>query len=479
MKKQFLANIFLVLGLNLLVKPLYIFYVEAEVQNVVGTNVYGLYFELFNLCFIYQFFLDLGIHNYTSRFLSENRKSYDTYFARTLGTKILLSLGFMILVLSTFYLLNYDRADFSLLVLVAIEMILISVLMYLRASIAAMGFFRADSLISVLDKLLLLISLGFVLYFSELRTVFTIETFLYYQIICTSLVLLIAFFFLVGKISFPRISFSFGYSRKLFKKTVPFALVFLIMTLYTKMDGIMLGRLIDDNNLEAGIYAAGFRLIDALNTVGFLFSALLLPMFARLNTPTDRYELWEVAYRLLINVVIIGLLASLFYGNEILSWLYVDADSYYYDVFKGLIFSFCAMTLSFLFGIMITAKGNLKRLNIVYLLGVVINWSLNLWLIPQYLAEGAAYATLATQLAVLLGLVYLCVKDLNFRVKPKIILNTILYFGLSLLLFYLVKAYLLTDWVITMSFSIVGSILVSFLLGMLRLDLIYQFKNQE
>jgi len=277
----------------------------------------------------------------------------------------------------------------------------------------------------------------------------------------------------------PSFSISFDYSRKLFKKSVPFALVFLIMTLYTKLDGIMLGRMIDDNHLQAGIYAAGIRLTDALSMMGFLFATLLLPMFAHLNNPKERNELWEVAYRLLLNMVIITLGVGIFYGGEILNWLYVDATDYYQDVFQGLILSVCLMTLSYIFGIMVTAKGNLKRLNVVYFLGVIINWSFNFWLIPKYQAVGAAYVTFATQLVVFIGLVYLSVKDLQFRINPKILINSFLYLGLSILLFYSLKAYLATDWVISMSFSVLLCILVSFLLGFLRLDLIYQIKNQE
>ena len=479
MKKEFLANIFLILGLNLLIKPFYVFGIEAEVQNVVGPNVYGLFFDLFNLCFIYQFFLDLGVQNYTSRYISEDRQRYQDYFSKTLGSKLILALGFALMVLASFYLLGYERVNFDLLCLVALEMVLISFVMYLRATIAAQGYFRVDSYLSALDKLLLLIVLTYVLYFSSYRADFTILSFVQFQILSTTVVFFIALAFLIRKNGMPSFSISFDYSRKLFKKTAPFALVFLIMTLYTKMDGIMLGRLIDDDHLQAGIYAASFRIIDALNMVGFLFGTLLLPMFAHLELPAERNELWEIAYRLLLNVIIIGLSIGLFYQTEIFQWLYTDWTPYYNEVFIGLLLSFCVMTLAYLFGIMITAKGSLRRLNIVYLVGVAINWIFNLWLIPRYLAVGAAYVTFATQLVILIGLIYLSAKDLGFRIQPVMVIKSIIYLLMSFVVFYIVKVYLMTNWVMAMSFSVLLSILVSFLLGFLRLDLINQLKKPE
>ena len=42
-----------------------------------------------------------------------------------------------------------------------------------------------------------------------------------------------------------------------------------------------LRRLHEDGAAEAGIYAAGFRLLDAFNMVGFLMAGFLLPFISR------------------------------------------------------------------------------------------------------------------------------------------------------------------------------------------------------
>jgi O-antigen/teichoic acid export membrane protein len=52
------------------------------------------------------------------------------------------------------------------------------------------------------------------------------------------------------------------------------------MTSYNKLDGVMLGSMLDDNYYQAGVYASAYRFYDAANMVGYLFAALLLPMFA-------------------------------------------------------------------------------------------------------------------------------------------------------------------------------------------------------
>ena len=51
--------------LNLLVKPIAIFGIDAEVQDRVGTEDYGLYFALLNFSFLFNILLDFGINNFT------------------------------------------------------------------------------------------------------------------------------------------------------------------------------------------------------------------------------------------------------------------------------------------------------------------------------------------------------------------------------------------------------------------------------
>jgi O-antigen/teichoic acid export membrane protein len=59
--------------------------------------------------------------------------------------------------------------------------------------------------------------------------------------------------------------------------------------------------------------------------------------------------------------------------------------------------SFVAMTITLVYGTFLTAKGDLKFLNIISVFGIAINVGLNFIVIPHYGAEGAAISTLFTQ----------------------------------------------------------------------------------
>ena len=44
--------------LNLLVKPVWIFFIDRQVQNIVGHELYGKYFALLNLSYVLYFLSD-------------------------------------------------------------------------------------------------------------------------------------------------------------------------------------------------------------------------------------------------------------------------------------------------------------------------------------------------------------------------------------------------------------------------------------
>jgi O-antigen/teichoic acid export membrane protein len=74
-----------------------------------------------------------------------------------------------------------------------------------------------------------------------------------------------------------------AYLWKLLKQSAPFALLGILMTLYYRLDGYMIERMLGvEGPRQAGVYAASYRLFDAANMIPYLFSTLLLPMFSRM-----------------------------------------------------------------------------------------------------------------------------------------------------------------------------------------------------
>ena len=134
------------------------------------------------------------------------------------------------------------------------------------------------------------------------------------------------------------------------------ALLILLMTLYNRIDAIMLERLLDDNGEQAGIYAAGYRLLDAVNVFGLLFASLLLPMFAKmLKERISVQTLTLTSFQMILAFSTSVAITCYFFSNEIMALLYPDATAYWATVFSWLMFSFIPITSVYIFGTLMTA----------------------------------------------------------------------------------------------------------------------------
>jgi O-antigen/teichoic acid export membrane protein len=129
MKKEFLFNLVLLVGINLLIKPFYAFGIDLQVQNRVGLEAYGLYFALFNFSFLFQIVTDLGIQQYNSRLISQNQALAGKYLPHFLSLKACLSILFFVISILAAALLGYaDSTHFPLLLALLLNQIFITLI---------------------------------------------------------------------------------------------------------------------------------------------------------------------------------------------------------------------------------------------------------------------------------------------------------------------------------------------------------------
>jgi O-antigen/teichoic acid export membrane protein len=417
MKKEFLFNLVLLVGLNLLIKPFYAFGIDLQVQNRVGLSEYGLYFALFNFSFLFQIITDMGIQQYNSRLIAQNPALPAKYLPHFLSLKAILSLGFFVLAIFFAALMGYlDSRHLPLLFPLLLNQILITLIFYLRSNLSALQYYRIDSLLSAADKLILIIIMGFLLWGPYSKN-FSIQYFIYAQCFSFGLTALIAWLILVGKLKTAfNIRWNPAVMVSILKQSWPYALVVFLMTAYTRVDAVMLERLLPgtEGSTEAGIYAFGYRLLDSFNMVGYLFASLLLPMFAKMLKQQDNLgELLKTAHQWMLFLTVSLSFSVLFYGDELSSWMLKDANVYTVSVFQLLIWSSISSGIIYVFGTLLTSNANLRQMNSVFIAGIVLNIAGNIIMIPNYGAWGAALTTVVTQSFVALVEIYLV-----FRLIP-------------------------------------------------------------
>ena len=482
MQKTFLSNLILIVVLNLLIKPFYILGIDAEVQNRVGAEVYGNYFALLNFSFLLNVLLDFGITNFNSKTIAEHPKLVNSYFGKLLSIRFVLFFLYLIFTLSAGFTIGYSKHEIYLLSLLVLNQFLVATIQFSRSNFAGLHLFKIDSIISVLDRLLMIVLCGVMLWTPVMGTEFKIEWFVYAQTFSYLMTMLFAVVMLKLKIGKLKIQFQKVFSIALLKQSFPYALLILLMTFYNRVDSVMLERMLVDGDKQAGVYAQGFRYLDAVNMFALLFAGLLLPIFARLiKNKISIQPILELGVKILIPISIIIGMTAFFFKYDLMSYRYDANLEEASKSFGYLILSFIPVSITYIFGTLLTANGSLKQLNIMAVGGVILNIGLNIILIPSYKAEGAAVATLITQvitaLIQLILVIYLFKLKINWRLMMK--------FSILIIVVLVINMSLNNNFPMLSSFNCVllalfTSTLSAFLIGLLPFkNLITIFKNDN
>jgi O-antigen/teichoic acid export membrane protein len=97
------------------------------------------------------------------------------------------------------------------------------------------------------------------------------------------------------------------------------------------------------------------------------------------------------------------------------------------------------MCISLIYGTLLTASGQLKVLNWISVIGILINLSVNVVLIPKYGAAGAAIAVLFTQSITALAQLIYCHIKYSIAINWKEIRNYCLFIAVLLITPILLK----------------------------------------
>ena len=492
MRRKFITNLVLLVFLNLIIKPFWVLGIDMGVQNEVGPVEYGFYYTILNFAFIFQVLLDFGITNFNNRNIARNNQLLTKYFSSIVVLRFIFAIAYLIVIMLIAYVLNYTERQFYILAIIGFNQFLLSFILYLRSNFSALLLFKTDSIISVLDRLILILVCGILLWGNVTTQEFQIEWFVYAQSGAYFATALIALLLLLPKMNFSKLNWNPVFFIHIIKKSYPFALLVFLMSIYGKIDSVLLESLLPESgNLQVGIYASAFRLLDVVNNMsGLLFAGLLLPIFSKLiKEKKDLSKMVKLGYTPLFLLSSSVAIIAYFYGANIIEFLYHQhtsetAISYALrmeqtsNVFQILMMVFIATSSTYIFGTLLTANGSLKLLNWVALTGVVISLVLNFVLIPQFEAIGSAFTSLAAQGITGILQLYFAFKLLNINFELSYVLRLILFIILASISAYL-SSFIDYNWIVQLALSTSLILLISIGLQLLNFGAVLNILKNE
>ena len=444
-QKDFIFNLIFLLFLNILIKPFWILGVDRGVQIAVGAENYGLFFALFNFTLLFNILLDFGLTNFNNRNIAQNTQLLSKHISGILTLKLLLAVVYMVVVFFAGIILGYEGFQLKLLMWMTLLQFLNALILYLRSNVAALLMFKTDSVLSVLDKLLMITICSVLLWGNITTKPFHIMWFVYVQVVSYLITALVALSIVISKAKMIKLSWNLTFFRVILKQSFPFALLTLLMVLYGKIDSVMIERLLHNSTgaYQAGIFASAFRLLDALVQIAYLFAVILLPLFSKmLKNKENIVPIIKSAFTVLFFFSVTATVLLFAYRKQVLSLMYPHIYIETVRVFVFLIPCLIPLSMTYIFGTLLTANGSLKLLNITSAIAIGVNIIINFTLIPVLEARGAAIASLTTQTSIALMQFIIAFKLLKIPFSTLPYIRCLIYLCLLIVSTFLTTQYL-------------------------------------
>lgn len=478
MARHLFRSVLLLVFINLLVKPIWIFGVDRKVQVFAGYEAYGQYFSYFSFTVIFAILADAGITLFVQQKLAAVA-SHGNWLKKAVGYKLLLSLLYACFAGAVGTLIGLQ--DLRLLAGLILLQLLLSWISFCRAVLSAQQRFGASSFLSVLDKLLLLVPAIWLFYIVHQGAQVTVYLFTWAQVVSATLTLAAAVGLLLRHVPVnnpQQEQFSLSF-REIVKESTPFALVVLFMFLHARADGVLLHLLPADGPVQAGRYAAMYRFVDAATVLSYLASGFLLSYWARhLQHKEMIRETLDRFFRMMMGGASFVCVLFFFHSQSLQEWLYHTPSAASASVLRWGMLVLVPYFLVDIFGTLLTAHKRLWEIILVVLGCSLINITLNFFLIPS--AGALAAAVIATGTQGLFAAVLWAIAEKRWNMGPAIssIVRVLVLAASLVLLAAFLQTLWLADW-LQVVLLFVAWLLLLFLLRLFSLQWFFSWQKEQ
>lgn len=393
-KKIAKNNLFLLSGqVTSLVLGLFYF---AYMAGYLGAKNLGILNTAISLTLIIGLLGDLGLSSLMTREISRNQSLAPKYLGNILLVKVLLAVLSFAVVVVVANILGYSEPAIQVIYIIMLSTIATNFTQVFTAIFQAFERFEFQSFGVILNSILMTVGIIFLVYHKLDLIYFSL---LYF--IVNSIILLYSFFICLRKLTFFDFHVDWVFLKQIILESLPFWLNSVFVLIYFKIDMVMLSIISGDTSV--GLYSASYRLIDALSFIPVVLMSTMYPVFSKFYVSSK--ESLEFAFKksfkfLTIIAIPIGIGTTIL-AERIILFIYRDVQ--YSPSAVALQILIWASVLSFMnYGpsTYFSSTNRQRALMIFTCIGAVLNIFLNFILIPRFSYNGAAIATVCSELAV-------------------------------------------------------------------------------
>ncbi len=408
------------------------FFLVITLARYLGDTGLGKYSFAFSFVTIFLIIADLGLPTLITKEISRNKKLTEVYLTKTFTLKLILNLFTLLVTVIAISISKKDTEIIILVTLAGVSMFLYNFGGMFRAIFQAYEVMGYEAFSRIIERIIA-VGLGIYLLMKgygilSLFVVIIISNLIYYLLINI---------ITVKHISKIKFSVDYVFWKKTLKKSFPFWLTIIFISIYFRIDTIMLGYMKDFS--AVGWYNAAYKIIEVLTRIPFLLIAAVFPVLSRFNyNSLDKAKLlYEKSFYYLLVLGLPITIGLFMLADKIILSVYKTPFMNSIIVLKILSFALFFVFVNYLMGYLLNAIDKQKLFTWITGLSTAFNIILNFILIPKFSYIGACVATVASEI-LNFGLLYYFTDKNGFTIKILHILKKpfLATFAMSIFLYF-------------------------------------------
>lgn len=378
------------------------------ITGYLGQDGFGQYSTVLAFFALFSAIADLGLSSVTAREISREGADESTILSKVLSLRLFSS--FVVFLLSPLLIVFFGySSELKIGIFIAAGAILFSTL-----SLMMNGVFQKRL---AMDKVALIEFIGKLLQVSVV--VLVVKMNLGFLAVAGTLLVSLSFnaltvlFFSRRYVRFSP-SIDVSYWRGFLRESLPMGATAIITFAYFKMDTIILSIL--QSSAHVGIYNVAYKIMENLIFFPAMLAGLILPLLSRFIF-TDRRQFEEIAdktFKVFFIIIVPIVVGTFFLAPDIIRFVSGGDFDESIRVLRIIIFALGCIFFGHFFTMLLVVGNAQKKLMQMLLFAAAFNISLNMILITRYSYIGAAYASVATELLVVLLTGFLARKHIGY-----------------------------------------------------------------
>ena len=407
-----------------IIRILVSFVVTVFVVRHLGPGDFGLLSYAISFFFLFSAITVLGLENITVRELVKHPQNRDKLLGSVFLLRLVGGLAAIILIVLTLYISGESTSTSLLIIIISVSAVFqpMGVIDYYFRAEVKVKYSTYVFLISVLTtsalKILLIILEAPLIYFALAYTV---------EFVVNAMGFLFAYNF--NRLKTRNWKFSKSIAVSLLKDSWPLLFAGLVISIYSKIDQIMIRNMLD--NKELGFYAAAVRLSEAWYFIPVALTNSLFPAIVNAKKSSEKFynNRMQKLYDILAWISLAIAIPVSIFSCEIINIIFGQEFYPAAPVLTIYIWAGVAVFLSLATSQYIIIE-NFSKLSLYRnSAGMIVNVALNFLLIPVYGIIGAALATLISYSFITFSIIFSprASQQVKFMFKSIFLLTLISY----------------------------------------------------